>query len=86
MSVFAGSLSACTAAPADGEVTAKLSGATLTALAAGKSEAVVISNARSTPVRWDWEAVVAGKTYACDADNYMRIPSCSPLQEQAAGR
>lgn len=70
-------LVAC-AAPAPGEDQAGLRQATLEALPGLDATAVEITNAVRASSKWTWTASVSGKTYACDADDQMRLPSCTP--------
>lgn len=69
-------LSACAATPAE-EVTPQLQQATATAINAPDASAIEIANAERFPAKWQWQAKVGGRTYACDADNLMRLPSCT---------
>lgn len=70
-------LAAC-AAPAPGDEQAGLHRATLEALPGSDAATVVITEAVRASSKWTWQASVSGKTYACDADDQMRLPSCTP--------
>lgn len=77
---FALLLSAC-AAPSltDGEITAKLKEATAAAIAGASPAAIEISAPERLPAKWEWRASFDGKSFACDADDHMRLPSCTAL-------
>lgn len=69
-------LSACAATPPE-EVTPKLQAATAIAIQAPDASAIAITDPQSFPAKWQWRATFNGRTYACDADNLMRLPSCT---------
>jgi len=69
-------LSACAGAPAE-EVTPKLQQATAIAIKAPDASLITIENPERFPAKWQWRAKAGGQTYACDADNLMRLPSCT---------
>lgn len=52
--------------------------ATAEALPGVDLNAVKISNAQRQALKWTWEAQAGPNTYACDADERMRLPSCMP--------
>ena len=70
-------LTAC-AAPAPGNENAGLHQATLEALPGIDATTFEITDAVRASSKWTWKASVSGKTYACDADDQMRLPSCTP--------
>ncbi|MDP3495585.1 MAG: hypothetical protein Q8R82_20965 [Hyphomonadaceae bacterium] len=69
------SLAACapTEAPAD-DATFKT--ATAEAVPGLDPATVAISNAKRASAKWTWDARAGAKTYSCDADDRMRLPSC----------
>lgn len=52
--------------------------ATAEALPGIDLNAVKISNAQRQALKWTWEAQAGSNTYSCDADERMRLPSCTP--------
>jgi hypothetical protein len=70
-------LAAC-AAPAPADDQAGLHQATLEALPGIDATAIQISDAVRASSKWTWTATISGKSYACDADDQMRLPSCTP--------
>lgn len=75
--VVTASLGACgTAAPAPTEASFKA--ATLEALPGVDPGAIEISNQKQFPAKWTWDVQSSGKAYTCDADNLLRLPSCTP--------
>lgn len=52
--------------------------ATAEALPGIDLNAVKISNAQRQALKWTWEVQTGSNTYACDADERMRLPSCMP--------
>lgn len=74
-------LGACAAgAPTEAEVVGKLQAVTAQAVAAADPAAIEIVSPERFPAKWQWRANVAGKSYACDADNQMRLPSCTAIE------
>ena len=69
---------AACAAPAPGDEQAGLHRATLDALPGIDGASVEITDAVRASSKWTWKVSVSGKTYACDADDQMRLPSCTP--------
>ena len=70
------SLAACSA-PTPEETDNSLKAATVQALPASDFEKVEILNKELLKAKWVWQAKVDGKTYSCDADDRMRLPSCT---------
>lgn len=70
-------LAAC-AAPAPGDDQAGLHKATLEALPEIDAAALEITDAVRASSKWTWKVSSSGKTYACDADDQMRLPQCTP--------
>jgi hypothetical protein len=72
------SATACTATtPVDVEQALKQ--ATHEALPDTDTAQIEISGQKQLVAKWEWRASHAGKVFACDADNRMRLPSCSEL-------
>lgn len=73
-------LSAC-AAPAltDSQIDAKLKQATAEAIGGAKLATIRISSPERFPAKWQWKASVNDKSFACDADDHMRLPSCTQI-------
>lgn len=73
-------LGACAAgAPSDEEVAGKLKAVTAQAITASDPSAIEIESPERFAAKWQWRATHAGKSYACDADNQMRLPSCTAI-------
>lgn len=70
-------LVAC-AAPAPDADHGALVRATIEALPGTDAATVQISNAERMAAKWTWNASTAGKSYACDADDKLRLPQCNP--------
>jgi hypothetical protein len=77
--VASAALAACSA-PTPEETDNSLKAATALAVQNTNFEKIEILNKELQKAKWVWQARVDGKTYACDADDQMRLPSC-----QAAG-
>ena len=61
------------------EIDASLTAATVLALPGADAESIEVLNPQRSPTTWRWNVKAADKVYACDADNQMRLPSCSEL-------
>jgi len=79
--VASGSLAACSG-PTPEETDNSLKAATALAVPVPASDfdKIEIVSKELQKAKWVWQARIDGKTYACDADDQMRLPSC-----QAAG-
>ena len=74
LAALAAGIASCTPAPiADKEARAR--DATASALGTAPDQ-IEISELESGAAKWTWRAVAGGKTYACDADELMRLPNC----------
>ena len=69
-------LAACSAASAPTDE-ASLKTATAEAIPGIDVASIEISNAERGPAKWTWQARAGATTYSCDADDKMRLPSCS---------
>ena len=79
-------LGACTAAaPSQEEIAASLRAATATALSVQDASGISIENPQRLTMRWEWQAVHAGATYACNADDRMQRPDCSQVSANHGG-
>lgn len=79
-------LCACTAsAPSLEDVAASLRNATATAISAQDPSVISIENPQRLTTKWEWKAVHAGATYACSADDSLRLPDCSQVSEGNGG-
>jgi hypothetical protein len=70
-------LAACAGPGPDAEHGALVQ-ATVEALPGTDATAIQISNAERMAAKWTWSANAAGKSYACDADDKLRLPQCTP--------
>lgn len=78
-------LSACVAPSlTDGEINAKLKQATAEAIAGATPATIKITAPERLPAKWQWKASVDGKSFACDADDHMRLPSCTMIAPDKA--
>jgi hypothetical protein len=79
-------LGACTAsAPSPEDISASLRNATATALSVQDPSGITIENPQRLTMRWEWSAVHAGATYACNADDRMQLPDCSQVSANPGG-
>lgn len=69
-------LSACGAAPTSEDYRTSLRGVTAEALGIADPSSITVTSEARANAKWTWKAAVAGVTYACDADDAMRLPSC----------
>jgi hypothetical protein len=75
----AASLSACDAGvPSREEITASLQKVTAQVIEASDPTAIGIETPERLPAKWTWRAMHHGQAYACNADNLLRLPDCSP--------
>ncbi|MFT3723289.1 MAG: hypothetical protein QM773_06845 [Hyphomonadaceae bacterium] len=75
------SLAACSSAtPQNVDDSLKL--ATAAAIPGAEAAGITISAAERHTAKWTWTATFGGTAYSCDADEHMRLPSCS-VQTQA---
>lgn len=66
------------AAPAPGADHNAIVQATVQALPGTDAATIQISNAERLAAKWTWNASAGGKVYACDADDQLRLPQCTP--------
>jgi hypothetical protein len=71
-------LAACSA-PDESQVLADLRQATATAMPDAPVDQIEISHQQRGAAKWQWQARFNGKSFACDADDKMRLPSCTQL-------
>ncbi len=69
-------LSACAGTSAE-DVTAKLQQVTAQTIHIGDPAGIQIESRERFAAKWQWRATFQGQTYDCDADNLMRLPSCT---------
>ena len=72
------SLAACNG-PTPEDIDASLKAATVSAVPGSDYDRIEILNPELLKAKWVWQAKVAGKPYACDADDQMRLPSCQAI-------
>ena len=72
------SLTACNG-PTPDDIDASLKAATVSAVPGSDYDRIEILNPELLKAKWVWQAKVAGKPYACDADDQMRLPSCQVI-------
>lgn len=71
-------LSACASGEQQAaQVDTGLKQATASAVAGAKAEDISVSQQVRKGGKWTWRAQYQGKTFACDADDEMRLPSCA---------
>jgi hypothetical protein len=72
-------LCACAAGvPSTEEVNASLQKVTASVLTGADPATITIEAPERFAAKWTWRAVHDGKAYACNADNLLRLPDCSP--------
>ena len=69
-------LSGCAPPAPAGDQTAAVRAATVAALPDIPADQLVISDFSRSAAKSTWKVSAAGKTYACDADELLRLPSC----------
>jgi len=69
---------AACAVPAPGADHNAIVQATIEALPGTDAATIQISNAERMAAKWTWNASAGGKLYACDADDQLRLPQCTP--------
>ena len=69
---------ACAATSTE-DATPKLQQVTAAAISAPDAGAIRIESQQRFPAKWEWRATHEGQTYACDADNLLRLPSCTAV-------
>lgn len=67
---------ACAGASAPVDEVAGLKQATVEAIGLPAQAEITVKGQARTVAKWSWQAVADGKTYTCDADQDMRLPSC----------
>ena len=72
------SLAACSA-PTPEDTDNSLKAATALAVPNSSAEKIEILSKELQKAKWVWQAKVDGKTYSCDADDQMRLPSCQAV-------
>jgi hypothetical protein len=70
------SLAACDQAPTPAEREARLKEVSASAIPGATPADIVISEESAGAAKVTWKAEAQGKTYACDADELLRLPSC----------
>jgi hypothetical protein len=71
-------LSACAGTSGE-DVTAKLQQVTAQTIRVGDPGGILIVNQERFAAKWQWRATFQGQTYDCDADNLLRLPSCTAV-------
>lgn len=71
------SLAACAGAQSAEDYRASLRDVTAGALSIADPASITVTEEARVNAKWTWKAAVAGVTYVCDADDQMRLPSCS---------
>jgi len=74
--VVAAALSACAGAHSQGDYNASLKAVTAGAIGVADPASITVTGEARADAKWTWKASVAGRIYACDADDQMRLPSC----------
>lgn len=71
------SLAACGSDSSPEKVQESLKAVTASALTDVDASGVEVVSSEQSAAKWIWTAKAGGKTYLCDADNLMRLPSCN---------
>jgi hypothetical protein len=74
--VALGALAACAGAQTSEDYNASLRTVSASAIGIADPATITVSGESRATAKWTWKASVAGKTYACDADDQMRLPTC----------
>ncbi len=69
-------LASCGDAQTSEDYRASLRDLTAGALGVADAASIAVTEEARVNAKWTWKAAVAGVTYACDADDQMRLPSC----------
>lgn len=67
------------AAPSPEQEASSLKTVTASAIPGADAVSVEISAQKKSLTKWTWTAKYQGKTYSCDADEMMRLPSCQAV-------
>lgn len=70
-------LAGCAGAQTAEDYRVSLQTVTATALGVSDAAAITVTDESRVNAKWTWKASTGGKTYACDADDQMRLPSCA---------
>jgi hypothetical protein len=70
---------ACSSQASSGDKEARARDATANAIGGAAADQIVISQLEAGAVKWTWKAEAGGKTYACDADELLRLPDCREI-------
>lgn len=71
--------------PSPEALAASMRSVTADAIGIQDTSAISIENPKRLPTKWEWKAVHAGVAFACNADDSLRLPDCSPLSENHGG-
>lgn len=70
------SLAACSDAPTPEERDARLREVSASAIPGAAPADIIITEETAGATKVTWKAQAQGRTYACDADELLRLPSC----------
>lgn len=71
------SVAACAGAQSAEDYRTSLRDATAGALSVADAASITVTNEERVNAKWTWKATIAGVSYVCDADDQMRLPSCT---------
>ena len=69
-------LSACAGAQTPEDYRLALRTVSAEAIGVADTSSITVSGEVRAGAKWTWQASVQGKTWTCDADDRMRLPSC----------
>ena len=69
-------LTACGGAQTTEDYKAALKGVSADAIGVADPASITITDEARATAKWTWKASIDGRTYACDADDQMRLPTC----------
>lgn len=72
-------LAAC-AAPTTADVAPELKTLTASTLPGADPARIEVSDAKQSAAKWEWRATFEGREFQCDADNRLRLPSCTAIE------
>lgn len=70
-------LAACAGAQSAEDYRASLQTATAGVIGIADATSIAVTEEARVGAKWTWKAAAGGKSWVCDADDQMRLPSCT---------
>lgn len=70
-------LAGCAGAQSAEDYRASLQTVTAEVIGVADTASITVSGEARVGAKWTWKASAGGKSWACDADDQMRLPSCN---------